>query len=180
MKALTRRLVEAVALLAVIGGFAYQGHQDQLQKAAFRNVARPAAPVQAPAFSLPDYLGRERIRLSSYQGKVVLLNFYEASCQHCRNEIPDFNLLYDRLQPQGFEIIGISLHRGDRASVIRLAEQLKVRYALALGNQDIVKQYGGIEGTPTSFLIDRQGRIVKVFPGSVDRMTLWRAVRPLL
>ncbi len=180
MKAATRRIVEVVALAAVIGGLAYQGYQDQARVAPAHAVRRPVAPEHAPAFSLPDYLGRERIRLSSYRGKVVLINFYEASCQHCRDEIPDFNVLYERLQPRGFEIIGISLHRDDRKSVERLAEQLKVRYALALGNPEVVKRYGGLEGTPTSFLVDRQGRIVRVFPGSVDRMTLWKAVQPLL
>lgn len=180
MKAATRRLVEVVALLGVIGGLGYQSYQDHARQAKSWEVAGPVTPRMAAAFSLPDYLGRERIRLSSYRGKVLLLNFYEASCQHCREEIPDLNILYRRLKPQGFEIIGISLHRDDRKSVVRLAEQLKVSYALALGNEEVVKRYGGIEGAPTSFLIDRQGRIVRVFPGSVDRMTLWKAVQPLL
>jgi len=180
VKASTRRILEVVALVGVIGGLAYQSYYDRTHQVMSWQVASPVPPRFAPSFSLPDYLGRERIRLSSYQGKVVLLNFYEASCQHCRREIPDLNTLYRRLKPQGFEIIGISLHRGDRKSIARLAEQYQIPYALALGNEGLVKSFGGIEGTPTSFLIDRQGRIVRVFPGSIDRMTLLKAIQPLL
>jgi len=180
VQAATRRLLEVVALVGVLGGLAYQSYYDQNHQVKAWEVASPVPPPVAPPFSLPDYLGRERIRLSSYQGKVVLLNFYEASCQHCRREIPDLSTLYRRLKPQGFEIIGISLHTEDRKIVARLAQQYRIPYALALGNEALVKRYGGIEGTPTSFLIDRQGRIVRVFPGSIDRVTLLKAIEPLL
>lgn len=173
-------MLEVVGWAGVLAGLAYQAQYDRKHPAGAQGVARPVPPVQAPAFSLPDFLGRAPVRLASYRGEVVLVNFYEATCQHCRNEIPDLSTLYRRLHPRGFEIIGISLHRGDRKSVIQLADQYRVPYTLALGNESLVERYGGIEGTPTSFLIDRQGRIAQVFPGSIDRRALLKAVQALL
>lgn len=180
VKAAARRVLEIVAWVGVLGGLTYQSVYDRSHPAMSWEVSSRVPPRPAPSFSLPAGLGGERIRLSSYRGKVVLVNFYEATCQHCRREIPELGALYRTLGPEGFEIIGISLHPSDRPTVARIAAAYRIPYRLALGNEEVVRRFGGLEGTPTSFLIDRQGRIVRVFRGSVERETLVRAVRALL
>ncbi|MFN3429489.1 MAG: peroxiredoxin family protein [Candidatus Sericytochromatia bacterium] len=134
----------------------------------------------APNFSLPDYKTGKPIQLSDYRGKVVLVNFWATWCPPCRREIPDFIRVQNTLRGKGFEIVGISLDEGGAEAVAPFAMEMGINYAVALGNEQVVASYGGIRGIPTSFLIDRQGRLVRTYPGMIDERTLRAAVEALL
>jgi peroxiredoxin len=134
----------------------------------------------APDFSLPSYEDNQPIELSSYKGKVVLVNFWATWCPPCRAEIPDFIQVQDRLRAQGFAIIGVSLDEGGAGVVAPFVKDFGINYPVAMGDQEVVSRYGGIRGIPTSFLIDREGRIAHVFPGMISGDTLEQAVKALL
>lgn len=156
------------------GTFAPQGtHQAPPAK----NAALPQQP--APDFSLPG-MQKEPVTLAAYKGKVVLLNFFETGCPHCHEEIPALVKLYGALHDQGVEVIGVALDPVGAKELSGLAKELSVSYPLARGNEEIANLYGGIQGVPTSFVIDRKGRIVQVFPGAVGYTTLEKAIRQLL
>lgn len=146
------------------------------QDSAFAATSRQSAPN----FTLPGYRDGQPIRLSSYRGKVVLVNFWATWCPPCRGEIPDFIRVQQALRPQGFEIIGISLDDGGAKDVAPFAAQFGINYTVALGNEQVTASYGGIRGIPTSFLIDREGRVAQTFPGAIDGATLRAAVEALL
>jgi len=133
----------------------------------------------APDFALPDAQGIT-IRLSDYKGKVVLLDFWATWCGPCMIEIPWFVEFQRRYKDQGFSVIGVSMDDEGWTSVRPFLERFKMNYPVLLGNDDAATAYGGIEVLPTTFLIDRQGRIVETHRGLVNKDTLENAIKSLL
>jgi peroxiredoxin len=120
----------------------------------------------APDFSLPDLTG-QRLNLSSYRGKVVLLDFWATWCDPCRDEIPHFVELQDRYRDQGLQIIGVSMDDGPEP-VRDFSQHFKMNYPVVMGNAKTGELYGGVLGLPIAFLIGRDGRISAKHIGATD------------
>ena len=115
----------------------------------------------APDFSLPD-LSSNTVTLSSYRGqKVVLLDFWATWCGPCVGEIPGYIELQKKYGPDGLVIVGIAYRdfKGP-AHVKKFAEEKGMNYLLVIGDENVADAFGGIEGIPSTFLINRQGLIV--------------------
>jgi cytochrome c biogenesis protein CcmG/thiol:disulfide interchange protein DsbE len=117
----------------------------------------------APEFSRSDINGKP-LRLSDYRGKIVLLNFWATWCGPCREEMPRFSEWQQSLGPRGLAVIGISMD-DDAADVKRFLTQRPVSYRIAMGDAALGETYGGVLGLPTSYLIDRHGKIVAQYQG---------------
>ena len=163
-----------VAVAGVAATFTFTGKDASLGEAAI------AAPSKAPDFSLPSVPGGTTVRLSDYKGKVVLVNFWATWCPPCREEIPDFIKVRDSLKTEGFEIIGIAMDEGGAKVVAPFAQEYGITYPLAVGDNKITRSYGGIRGIPTSFLVDREGKIVQKWVGMISEETLTKAVKAVL
>jgi len=122
----------------------------------------------APDFTLKDINGKP-VRLSEYRGKVVLLNFWATWCGPCKMEIPWFADFEQKYKSRGFAVIGISMDEDGWQAVKPFVEQAHMNYRVALGNDTIADLYGGVSALPTSFLIDRKGRIVAAHEGLVSK-----------
>lgn len=140
------------------------------------------ASVNAPlapdvAFKTMD--GNE-LRLSDLRGQVVLINFWATWCGPCRAEIPELKKMQDELGNQGLKIVGVSWD--DTRDLIEGFEQDngKFNYSIATGGDAIGAQFGGVRAFPTSFIIDRSGRIRETILGERDRAGFERSVKPLL
>lgn len=132
----------------------------------------------APHLKMVDLEGRS-IETASYQGRVVLINFWAAWCTPCAEEIPQFVALQDKYGGQGFQMIGISMD--DQESALRdFYLKYKMNYPVVIGNQRIAQDYGGILGLPTSFLIGRDGRIRSKTSGLADFPRLEQEIASLL
>jgi cytochrome c biogenesis protein CcmG/thiol:disulfide interchange protein DsbE len=142
--------------------------------------ALAASAASAPDFTLPTVAGGSSLKLSDYKGKVVLVNFWATWCPPCREEIPDFIKVRNSLNAKGFEIIGIAMDEGGAKVVAPFAKEYGITYPLVLGNRDVTKRYGGIRGIPTSFLIDRDGKIAEKWVGMISEETLEKAVKAVL
>ncbi|GAB4369872.1 MAG: hypothetical protein Kow0042_11820 [Calditrichia bacterium] len=118
----------------------------------------------APDFVLYNQDG-EKIALSDYKGKVVIVDFWATWCGPCRMEIPGFVKLRKKYHQKGMEIIGISLDQPGWQVVKPFMDQYKINYPIVLGNQKVVMDYGGIRGIPTTFIINREGEIVEKVVG---------------
>ncbi len=120
--------------------------------------------VQAPDFTLNN-LKNEEVRLKSFKGKVVLLDFWATWCYPCRIEIPHFKELYDKYRSDGFEVVGIALDKQGAEVVKPFADREKVNYTIVIGNDAVASAYGGIRAIPTTFMIDKEGRIHSKYVG---------------
>jgi peroxiredoxin len=133
----------------------------------------------APDFELADLSGN-KVHLSDFKGKVVILDFWATWCGPCRSEIPHFVTLQSKYKDKGLEVVGLSLD-AEGAGVVRpFAEKNDINYTMLLANDEIAHRYGGIVGIPTTFVVDRQGRIVKKFFGVTSPETFEQAIQPLL
>lgn len=131
----------------------------------------------ASDFTLIDAKGHP-FMLSQFKGKVVLLNFWATWCHGCKTEIPwyvDFQSTYNAA---GLSVIGISMDESWKPVVPFIQEQ-KVNYLVALGNDDLTKQYN-VSSMPVSLLIDREGRIAEWHVGVVDRTLFEQDITTLL
>ena len=174
-----RPLVWIIGGLAVVA--ASWGLYMGLQPASEVGGAGPSASAgqTAPDFVLPAYVGGSSVSLSQYKGKVVLVNFWATWCPPCRQEVPDFVKVQSELRPAGFEIVGISLDDGPDP-VAGFVKEQGINYAVAMGDEHVTQQYGGVRAIPTSFLLDREGKVVKMYQGAIEAETLRSAVKALL
>ena len=148
---------------------------------------KPAAPPKPPATAkfepVPDAefqtLTGAPFRLKELHGNVILLNFWATWCIPCREEIPVLNAMQKDLAAQGLKIVGASLE--DTAAGVD-AYQKDVRkfdYEVVVGGSDAVAKFGKTP-LPTTYLIDREGRIREKIIGARDRAGWEAAVKPLL
>jgi len=124
-------------------------------------------------------LAGQPFRLNQLQGQVVLLNFWATYCIPCREEIPALNALQHELQPQGLKIVGASLDDSAEGVNTYQQEVAKFDYEVLLGGSDAkVKFQQSV--LPTTYLIDRQGRIRQKVIGARDKASWEALVKPLL
>lgn len=133
---------------------------------------------KAANFILPDLDGN-LIRFSDLKGKVIILDFWATWCPPCRDELPHFKSLYQQYQDQGLEIVGIALDQGGVRVVKPFIEDNKITYTILISNQEVTEAYGGIRGIPTTFIIDRQGRIIEKYVGYRDKEVFESAIKQL-
>jgi thiol-disulfide isomerase/thioredoxin len=136
----------------------------------------------APAFSRRSLDGA-RVRLRSYRGKVVLLNFWATWCPPCQVELPQFAAWQTKYNADGLQVIAISMD-DDPAPVRALARRFHLGFPIILGDPAIGSLYGGVLGLPVTFLIARDGTVVSRFEGAAENEAqladLETAVRQLL
>lgn len=133
----------------------------------------------APDFSLQDADGRT-VQLSDYRGKVVLLNFWATWCGPCKMEIPWFVEFERKHKDQGFAVVGISMDEDGWQAVKPFVSKLGINYRILLGSDSIAQLYGGVDSLPTTFVIDREGRIAAVHIGLVSKSSYERDINEIL
>ena len=130
----------------------------------FALVPRPAAPEAR--FTA---LSGENFSTSDLRGKVVLVNFWATWCTTCVQEMPKMIDTYRKFAPRGYEMVAVAVQSDHPNSVAAFAQKRALPFKVALdGNGDIARQFGRVRITPTSFLIDKQGRVLKEYVGEPD------------
>jgi thiol-disulfide isomerase/thioredoxin len=126
-------------------------------------------PKPAPAFTVRDLEGRD-ISPASLRGKVVIVNFWATWCGPCRAEIPDLVALQEKYKDT-LQVIGISEDEVGVEVVKRFAAEHKVNYPVAMTTPEIEKLFPGISALPTSFILDRESRVVQKHVGMLSART---------
>ncbi len=173
-----------IVAIIVVGGLVLIGGYGVLRQATWVQPADAKEGVTstrkpAPDFQLTDLKGNPLV-LSSLQGKVVLLDFWATWCPPCREEMPHFKELYAAYRGQGLEIVGVALDQGGEEVVRPFAQKNGVLYPIAIGNSRLTQAYGGIRGIPTTFLIDKKGRIAAKFVGYRPKEIFESQIKALL
>ena len=128
--------------------------------------------------SLQDPQGRT-IRLSDFEGKVRIFDVWASWCGPCRMIIPHLNRLYGRYRGEGLVVIGVSVD-SNPADVVAFTKTIPLNYPTGMMNPEIVKLLGAPDAVPTSYLVDRTGRLRRTFVGFVEPETMEREVRKCL
>jgi len=115
-------------------------------------------------------LENETFRTADLQGKVVLVKFWATSCVTCVKQIPDTVEYYQKYRQQGFDTIGVAMQYDPANYVLNFVAQRQIPFKIVIdGKGEIAQAFGDVRLTPTAFLIDRQGRIVKRYLGEYDK-----------
>ncbi len=122
-----------------------------------------------PHYSASDLVGQE-VSLEDHLGEVVLLNVWATWCGPCRIEMPPIQASYDRFKDRGFTVLAVSIDAGPgyRAKVTRFVEEFEINFPVLLDPESRISRTLQTIGVPETFVLDRQGRIVKRLIGATD------------
>lgn len=138
-----------------------------------------SGPATTPSYTFVSLDGEE-LSAESLRGKVVLVNFWATWCTPCRVEMPALQRMHERHAPRGFVVVGLAVDRASTQAVREFVRERQVRYPIAHVGGDAEATFGGVRGYPTSFLLDRSGKIRHTVIGPVAPVSLEPAVRRLL
>lgn len=133
----------------------------------------PSGAQQAPDITL-QLIDGKKLQLSSLKGKPVLITFWATSCPGCIKEMPHLIELYNELHSNGLEIIGIAMPYDRPDYIMEMVKRKKVPYRIAFDLQgEAIRAFGNVSLTPTTFLIDDKGKIIKKKIGEM-KMDVWK------
>jgi peroxiredoxin len=124
--------------------------------------------IQAPDFELASLDGR-KVKLSDFRGKAVVLNFWATWCAPCKVEMPWFVDLQKEYGSDGLTILGVAMDDSEPQKIAQFASEMGVNYPVLLGTNNVSEAYGDVEYLPTTFYINRQGKIVGKVAGLIGK-----------
>jgi thiol-disulfide isomerase/thioredoxin len=143
---------------------------------------------EAPNVTFKSLDGSD-LDLRSLRGKVVVVNFWATWCEPCQIEIPWMIGFQQEYGPRGFTIVGVAMDDEGKSVVQPFVNtktfdvdgrKMAMNYPIVLGNDEVAQKFGGLIGLPTSFVIDRNGKIVKKYLGLVSKPALDEEIKKLL
>ncbi len=125
-------------------------------------------PLPAPQVTFVSLQG-ETVASGSLRGKVVLVNFWATDCVICVKEMPDMARTYERYRERGLEFIAVAMKHDPPNRVIAYAETNRLPFRVALDPLgELAQAFGNVRFTPTTFVIDKRGRIASRIQGEPD------------
>ena len=119
----------------------------------------------------------DKISTQSMRGKVVMVNFWATSCVTCVKEMPQMVETYEKYKGQGLEFVAVAMQYDPPNYVLNFAETRKLPFIVAIDAAgDIAKQFGDVTLTPTTFLIDKNGKIIKRYVGEPEFPALHKLI----
>jgi thiol-disulfide isomerase/thioredoxin len=173
-----------ILISAVIFGLGITGCEKNA-KVETSGVNQTKAPVEktesadiAPNFDLTSTNGKN-VKLSDYRGKVVIVDFWATWCPPCRKGIPDLIELQKEFK-DNLVVIGVSLDQDTKSDVVPFMKKYGINYPIVYGNDQVIMDYGSINAIPTSFVIDKTGKIVDKHIGLVPKSEYVDKIKEIL
>ena len=149
----TRRFNKAPIIGALIGSLAVAGYVAMTRT------------TPAPDVTFIDLKG-QKVSTEGLRGKVVMVNFWATSCVTCVKEMPQMVDTYNKYKGQGLEFVAVAMQYDRADYVVNFTETRKLPFTVALDSGgDIAKKFGDVALTPTTFVIDKNGKIIKRYVG---------------
>jgi peroxiredoxin len=121
------------------------------------------------------------LRTADLRGKVTLVNFWATTCVTCVKEMPALVATHQKYAPQGYETVAVAMSYDPPAWVVNFAQSRQLPFKVALDNTgNIAKAWGDVRLTPTTYLVDKQGQIVKRYVGEPEMSALHALIEKLL
>ncbi|MGE5321452.1 MAG: TlpA disulfide reductase family protein [Actinomycetota bacterium] len=172
---MNRNLIFVIVVILVITGFLFMGKRASQNGNASANAGAKAgnAPISnpekigpergslAPDFDLKVLDGNGKtMKLSSLRGKAVVVDFWATYCGPCKIEMPWFVELQKKYGPEGLQIVGVAEDDAGEKTISEFTHKMGINYPILLGTEKVADLYGGLDGLPTTFFLDRSGRII--------------------
>ena len=184
-------LIVSTVLVLIVGTYFADKATRVKDMSSVKNTVRANdAPdaKSAPEVTFKDLNGKDAT-LAQYKGKVVLVNFWATWCDPCYIEIPWLIEMQQKYEAKGFTVLGISMDEECKAAVDPFlakerfnvnGQKLPMNYPIVIGNDEVADKFGGLLGYPTSFLISRDGKIVKKVQGLISYEEFTKAIESQL
>jgi peroxiredoxin len=118
---------------------------------------------------------------ADFKGKVTLVNFWATSCVTCVAEMPKMVQTFEKYKGQGYQHLGVAMSYDPPSYVVNFAQTRKLPFNVAIDNTGVVaKAWGDVQLTPTSYIVNRKGEIVKRYVGEPDFAELHKLIEKLL
>jgi peroxiredoxin len=132
------------------------------------------------SFRLSDTNGK-KVSLDDYKGRVVMLEFFATWCPPCHMSAPEINAVYKKYKDKKFVVLAVSVDRGSDAieNVNAFIKQYDIGFPVLMDDGNVARNYG-VTGIPTSFIIDKKGKLISRHAGLVYADMLSKEIEPLL
>lgn len=123
----------------------------------------------------------QKIKLSDYKGKVVLVDFWATWCPPCRKGIPDLISLKNEFKGKDFEVIGVSVDQENTVNdVVPFIQQYGINYPVVYYDPMALASFGAVESIPTSFILDKSGKVVSSYVGLTEKSNFEKDIKKAL
>lgn len=153
----------ALALVVALALFGCNSNQPETSNAA-GGAGADQAKGSAPKFELDNVAGG-KFKSADLKGKVSIVDFWATWCNPCIQEIPNFNKLHAEQAGKNVQMLAITVESGPLDDIKPKVEEFGMKYPVLVGNDKVVEDFGGLLGFPTTFILDKDGKIVKKYLG---------------
>ncbi len=137
-----------------------------------------STPAPQSSFVLLDGSKKET---AQFKGKVTLVNFWATSCVSCVAEMPKLIATYEKYKPQGFDTMAVAMSYDPPSYVVNFAQSRQLPFSVAIDNTgEVAKAWEDVKLTPTTFIVNKRGNIVKRYVGEPDFQELHLLIERLL
>jgi len=146
----------------------------------FHDVTLARSATKMPTFALEDVLTGKDVDSKRFAGKSLLITFFATWCPPCIQEIPNLIEVQDEFGPTDFSVVALSMDQEGSEVVKRMVEKKKINYPVMMADSRVTRDFGGVYGIPTSFLVNRRGNVVKKYTGYIPHSVLINDIKQVL
>lgn len=125
-------------------------------------------------------LDGKKLTLNDLKGKAVIIDVWDTWCPPCKAEIPHFIALYDEYKDKGLVIVGLAGGKEGKDAVEKFIVNYGINYLNSMLDQEFMNSYGPIQGIPTTFVLDKQGKVYQKYVGYRDKSVFEADIKAIL
>ena len=144
------------------------------------SISSAHAATKMPSFSLPDAVSGATVNNTKFTGKTLLITFFATWCPPCMQEVPTLIELQQQFSKADFSVVGLSVDEGGPKTVAKFIQNRSINYPVLMADAATARNFGGVVGIPTSFLVDKDGNVVKKYPGYVPHTVLEQDIKKIM